>query len=193
MTQPPSLRSLLSGIARVADTLAGIVILGVALDHLFALPLPGWGSWRLWGLVPLSLGVWLEASATHAFWTHGHGTPNPESHPARLVVEGPYSWSRHPLYLARHLMLFGSACILASPATAVLTLLLYLVVEFVLIPREEARLAGRFAAEYEAYRRRVSKWVTIRRHQVVSSSGRIPPETSDPPKTHFIGHRKRRS
>src|SRR5213079_721821 len=104
-----------------------------------------------------------------------------------------YSWSRHPLYLARHLMLFGSACILASPATAVLTLLLYLVVEFVLIPREEARLAGRFAAEYEAYRRRVSKWVTIRRHQVVSSSGRIPPETSDPPKTHFIGHRKRRS
>ena len=87
MTQPPSLRSLLSGIARVADTLAGIVILGVALDHLFALPLPGWGSWRLWGLVPLCLGLWLEASATHAFWTHGHGTPNPESHPARLVVE----------------------------------------------------------------------------------------------------------
>ena len=163
MTQPPSVRLLLSGVIRVANTLAGIVILGIALDRLLALPLVGWGLWRLLGAIPLVLGLALETAGTRAFWKYGHGTPNPVAHPERLVTEGPYAWSRHPLYLARHLILLGAAWILASPATLVLTILLFLIVESVMIPREEARLAARFAEHYEAYRKRVSKWVTVRR------------------------------
>ena len=163
ITEPPSVRVLLSGIVRVANTLTGIVVLGIALDRLLPLPFLGWGLWRLWGVLPLVLGLTLETAGTLAFWKHGHGTPNPVAHPERLVTEGPYSWSRHPLYLARHLILLGAAWILASPAILVLTVLLFLIVEFVMIPREEARLAARFAEQYEGYQKRVSKWITVRR------------------------------
>src|SRR2546422_708948 len=119
--------------------------------------------WQLWGLVALTLGLVLEAAGTHAFWKYGSGAPNPVAHPSRLVTEGPYAWSRHPLYLARHLILLGAALLLASPSTLALTVLLFIVVETIMIPREEGRLAARFAEPYADYRTRVSKWVTVRR------------------------------
>src|SRR6266705_3931941 len=101
MEARPSIRILVAGIIRVASTLAGIIILGVAFDLL--LTLPPWipDPWRLLGLVPVTLGVIIEVAGTLAFWKHGAGTPNPVGHPQRLVTQGPYSWSRHPLYLAR--------------------------------------------------------------------------------------------
>jgi len=154
------IRALVSGAIRVANTLAGIVLLGIALDWILGLQLPM--DWKLLGFVPLVLGIALEASGTRAFWRYGRGTPNPEAHPERLVTEWPYSWSRHPLYLARHLILIGFALLLGSLSILVLTAILFIVVERVMIPREEGRLAVRFGEPYETYRSRVSKWVTLR-------------------------------
>jgi len=148
---------------RVACTLAGIVVLGIAFDRLFAVPIWMNGLWQTFGFVPLVLGLSLEASATYALWEHGRGTPNPDAHPKKLVTHGPYSWSRHPLYLARHLILVGCAWLLGSPSIVLLTLALFLLVHFVMIPREESRLATRFAQPYEAYQERVAKWVTLPR------------------------------
>ena len=163
MEQSPSIRLLLSGIARVAYTIAVIVFVGVIIDRLLVLPAWVEGPWRLLGFLPLLLGVTLEAAGTYAFWKYGRGTPHPAGHPNQLVTKGPYSWSRHPLYLARHLVLLGAAWLLGSPSVLVLTFLLFLVVQFVMIPREERRLSGRFAESYEEYRRRVSKWGSLRR------------------------------
>jgi len=154
---------LVSGIVRVASTLAGICVLGVAFDLLFGLPRFISGPWRLFGFLPITVGIALESAGTFAFWKYGEGTPNPDAHPPRLVVEGPYSWSRHPLYLARHLALIGAAWVLSSLSILVLTFLLFLVVQEVMIPREEQRLAVRFGKPYDEYRSRVSRWVTLRR------------------------------
>jgi len=158
MEEPPSVRILVSGIARVGYTLILIVLFGVVFDHVLSLSTWVFGPWRLIGWLPLSVGVALEASGTRAFWRHGRGTPNPIAHPSDLVIQGPYAWSRHPLYLARHLMLVGVAWLLGSFSILGLTFLLFLVVQFILIPREEARLAARFGESYEEYRRRVSTW-----------------------------------
>jgi len=163
MPESPPIGFLASGIVRVASTLVGIVLLGFSFDRILGLPIWIGRPWQLWGLVPLTLGLVLEAAGTHAFWKHGGGAPNPVAHPSRLVTEGPYAWSRHPLYLARHLILLGAALLLASPSTLALTVLLFIVVETIMIPREEGRLAARFAEPYADYRTRVSKWVTVRR------------------------------
>jgi protein-S-isoprenylcysteine O-methyltransferase Ste14 len=163
MTESRSVCLLLPGFLRVGSTLAGIVLLGIAFDALIAIRLPLEWPWTLFGLVAFALGIALEAAGTRAFWTHGHGTPAPETHPERLVTRGPYAWSRHPLYLARHLMLLGLALFLASPSIVVLTVLLFILVESVLIPREEARLAARFTGPYEEYRSQVGRWITVRR------------------------------
>lgn len=163
MTQSPSRWFLASGSIRVAFTLMGIAILGIAIDRLLFLPVWNEGPWRLLGLVPLVLGIALEAAGIHAFWRHGRGTPHPLGHPERLVTQGPYSWSRHPLYVARHFMLLGAAVLFGSLSILALTIGLFLLVHSVMIPREEARLAARFGDLYEEYRRRVSRFVTLRR------------------------------
>jgi len=163
MEARPSIPILIAGIIRVASTLAGIIILGVAIDLLLMLPHWPPDSFRLLGFVPITLGVILEVAGTLAFWTYGSGTPNPVTHPQRLVTLGPYSWSRHPLYLARHLVLLGASWLFGSPSILVLTFFLFVVVERVMIPREEQRLSDRFGPLYEEYRARVSRWVTIRR------------------------------
>ena len=161
-SESPPVRALASGIFGVAYTLAGIIAVGIILDHLLGLPMWVDGLWRLLGAVPIVSGVALEASGTSAFWKHGKGTPNPIAHPSQLVTRGPYSWSRHPLYLARHLILLGFSWLLGSPSILMLTVLLFLLVQLVLIPREEGRLAARFGGPYADYRNQVSKWVNLR-------------------------------
>jgi protein-S-isoprenylcysteine O-methyltransferase Ste14 len=165
MSGSRTFRALLAGLLRVASTLAGIVLLGIAFDALLEIRLPHDLPWTLLGLVAFGAGIVLEAEGTRALWTHGHGTPAPETHPERLVTEGPYAWSRHPLYLARHVMLLGLALILASPSIVVLTVLLLFLVQSVIIPREEARLAARFTGLYEEYRGRVGQWFTVHRRR----------------------------
>lgn len=162
MTERPSVRTLISGLSRVATTIAGIVLLGIAFDRLLGIRLPGGWPLRALGLVAFAIGLALETAGTRAFWIYGSGTPAAESHPKKLVTDGPYSWSRHPLYLARHLMLLGLAGLLESPSILLLTAVLFILVQFVMIPREEARLATRFDGLYEDYRKRVGKWITVR-------------------------------
>jgi len=159
----PSVRVLASGIVGVGYTLLGIIVVGIILDHLLALPVWAGGVWQLLGGVPVVLGLALEAAGTYAFWTYGKGTPNPVAHPSQLVTRGPYSWSRHPLYLARHLILLGAAWLLGSPSILILTILLFLVVQIVMIPKEEGRLAARFGEPYAKYRSQVSRWISLRR------------------------------
>ncbi len=161
--EKPPIRVLASGIFGVAYTLAGIIVVGIILDHLLGLPIWLGGLWRWLGAVPIITGLALEAAGTYAFWKYGKGTPNPVAHPSQLVTRGPYSWSRHPLYLARHLILLGFASLLGSPSILILTILLFLLVQIVLIPREEGRLAARFGEPYAEYRSHVSKWASLPR------------------------------
>src|SRR3989442_9934493 len=163
MPESPPIGFLASGIVRVASTLVGIVLLGFSFDRILGLPIWIGRPWQLWGLVPLTLGLVLEAAGTHAFWKYGSGAPNPVAHPSQLVTRGPYSWSRHPLYLARHLILLGAAWLLGSPSILILTILLFLVVQIVMIPKEEGRLAARFGEPYAKYRSQVSRWISLRR------------------------------
>lgn len=157
----PSLRILASGIARVAAVLTAIVLLGAIADFLvppLVLPL---GAWRWMGLPLLAAGLLLESAGTIAFWSQGRGTPHPAGAPQQLVRVGPFKHSRNPLYLARLMVLAGAAILLASGGTLLLTALLFLAIEFWLLPQEEARLRSRFGADYEEYCRTVPRWVAL--------------------------------
>jgi len=159
---PASRRVLAIGVVKVASVLAGMIFVGVLIDQVLSLrPLLN-DPWRWSGLGPLIVGILLEAEATMVFWVHGQGTPNPAAAPSSVVDRGPYAHSRNPLYLARLLLLVGVACIVGSPSLLAIAFLLFLGLEFYLIPREESRLRTRFGQAYDAYCGRVHRWINVR-------------------------------
>ena len=109
------LRALLWASPATVVYLVLIPFAALAVDRWLALPsLPRWCLWP--GLVLLSAGlagvlwtVWLLAVV-------GHGTPNPMAPPQRLVVRGPYRYSRNPMMLAAWSTGLGLALALGSPA-----------------------------------------------------------------------------
>lgn len=88
------------------------------------------------------------------------GTPLPTNQtPQRIVQDGPYGWSRNPIYLAMTLLHLGIALWVNS-----LWLLLALAITFGVmvvgvILREERYLAARFGEEYLSYKARVRRWL----------------------------------
>ncbi len=78
---------------------------------------------------------------------------------ALLVRQGAYRFSRNPMYVGLLAILagLGLACQSAWMALSALPMALYLGLH--VIPREEAYLARRFGADYEAYRRAVRRWL----------------------------------
>lgn len=162
MKDEPSPEALVTGIGAVIAVLATIIVAGTILDVVFQLPkviLPLWDA--LWIFLAI-LGAIVEGRATFLLWTLGKGTPNPKEPPRRLVIDGVYRHSRNPLYLARLLILAAFVILLGSLGILLLTLALFLGLQFAVLPREEKRLELRFGRDYLEYRRRVSRWITIR-------------------------------
>lgn len=159
MTLSNRARNLLTGIAKVSLVLLLFVALGLALDVLMHLPGLPLGDARWTGFLVLGLGLYLETRATRAFWLLGEGTPNPVDPPTRLVDRGPYKYTRNPLYLARMGILLGFSLLLASTGVLLLSLGLFLFLQFSLVPEEERRLREKFGHPYEAYCERVPRWV----------------------------------
>ncbi|WP_201346163.1 methyltransferase family protein [Pragia fontium] len=76
-----------------------------------------------------------------------------------LVVNGLYGFSRNPMYLALALLLLSVCLYLANPWTALGVLFFVLfITRFQIIPEEKA-LTEEFGERYQAYRKRVRRWL----------------------------------
>ena len=97
-----------------------------------------------------------------AFWgfaVRGRGTPLPIDPPKKLVVEGPYRVVRNPMYWSVALVMLGEAAVFHSFALAELVAAFAVgVIVFVLL-YEEPALRRKFGEEYEAYSKRVPRWL----------------------------------
>jgi protein-S-isoprenylcysteine O-methyltransferase Ste14 len=76
-----------------------------------------------------------------------------------LVTTGPYTFTRNPMYVSLALLTLAFALFLNTWWIAVLLVPALLAVRrFVIVP-EEKYLRRHFGAEYEAYSRRVRRWL----------------------------------
>ncbi len=76
-----------------------------------------------------------------------------------LVCGGFFAHSRNPMYLGNILLLSGLAVVYNSPWTYLIGLPLFFGAILAIVHVEEHFLAERFGIEYEAYRRRVNRFL----------------------------------
>lgn len=133
-------------------------VVGLALNQVAPWSL-GRAPALLWvGAVLAVIGLWFAGGAALLFRQAGTNL-DPGTHARALVTQGPYRWSRNPIYVG---MTLGYAGI--SIAThdawplALLAIVLPLVHYGVILP-EERYLADRFGPEYVRYRERVRRWL----------------------------------
>jgi protein-S-isoprenylcysteine O-methyltransferase Ste14 len=111
-----------------------------------------------WLLVAVGAALYL----TCAFWgfaLHGRGTPAPIDPPKKLVVEGPYRIVRNPMYWSVVSVMLGEALAFRSLVLAQIGCVVFACAVLFVMVYEEPILRTKFGAEYEAYCRRVPRWL----------------------------------
>ena len=136
--------------------LAGIGLKRLApLDPAFGFPAPT----RYWvGGAIVAAAVLLAAWPIVLFRKSGQsplpGTPTP-----RMVVHGPYRFTRNPMYLHMVLLCIGAGIVVNNFWMLLLTpLCAWILHRFAVLP-EEAYLERKFGAGYLAYKQRVRRWL----------------------------------
>lgn len=79
--------------------------------------------------------------------------------PLALVTEGPFRYSRNPIYLGFVLILLGVAILLGSFIVFVAPVAMFVTMEGMFIPYEEQLLTETFREKYLDYKKAVRRWL----------------------------------
>jgi protein-S-isoprenylcysteine O-methyltransferase Ste14 len=79
--------------------------------------------------------------------------------PDKLVIHGPFSYTRNPMYLGFLLTLLGVCILLGALSPFVALIIFFLIVDYWYIPLEESMCEEEFGQDYQDYKRRVRRWL----------------------------------
>jgi len=118
--------------------------------------LPAWLAG--FGVLLVLGGLILNGLAMDAF--RRSGTPmDPDREPTALVQDGPYRWTRNPMYIGGILILCGLVFLVDELRSAVVVPLYVLLVARSFVPSDERRMRARFGGAWSDYTRRVRRWI----------------------------------
>lgn len=119
-----------------------------------------WPAWlRVAGVVLIAAGVAVLADVFARFTREGRGTPSPAAPAQELMRAGSFGIVRHPMYVATATMIAGEALAFAQPVLLVGAAAYLGAMATLSAVVEEPRLARRYGAAYDAYRRDVPGWI----------------------------------
>lgn len=133
-------------------------LVALALERYVPLPQPPAGLFRALGVLFVVVALGLIVASFRHFRAAGTSVV-PVRPTTALVVGGPYSFTRNPMYLGLLLLYAGLAGLFGLVWPLLLgPVLVWVVGEWVIGP-EERYLAEKFGDEYHRYRDRVRRWV----------------------------------
>lgn len=135
----------------------GMMVLGWLLNFLRPAPVLSASLARgiAIGLVVLSLAL---ALACYRMMQRAGTSVLPARPTTALVTGGPYRWTRNPIYLAEMGVYLAVACWINGLAPFLLFPVLFFLLDWGVVRREETYLSTRFGDEYRAYLRQVRRW-----------------------------------
>jgi protein-S-isoprenylcysteine O-methyltransferase Ste14 len=125
---------------------------------------PGLNTLPVWQTRPIGLIV-IVASLALLFWAilqfrfaNTQLLPNSETNNA-LVANGVFAITRNPMYLGMTLFCIGGALWFGRPLMLLAPVLMFAVANWVFIPFEEAKMRRQFGDAFDAYTKRVRRWI----------------------------------
>ncbi len=130
---------------------------GVGIEWTWPSSLLSWPWTLLAGTVLVGGGSILFGAALWTMRQRGKH-PSHSDEPPELITDGPFRYSRNPVYVGHSLMHVGGSFLIDSvwPLVMLVPVLLYL---RRVIKREEARLVTLFGDEYDRYCQNVRRWL----------------------------------
>lgn len=105
-------------------------------------------------LLAVVLGVWALRTLKD-----GQTTVLPHRCASHLVTNGPYRYTRNPIYLAHTLAMAGLGILLEMPWLLPAAVAAVIVTTLVAVRREELHLLSRFGCDFERYCRSTARWI----------------------------------
>lgn len=136
----------------------GALIVGIALQYFW--PLHLWRAWpaRILGLLPMLIGAIMLRGAFMSMKRAGTNV-RPNKPTTAIVSDGPYHFSRNPIYLG-NMMIYVGLALLFNMMWPLLTLIpSLLILHWGVVLPEEQYLEAKFGEAYLAYKSSVRRWI----------------------------------
>ena len=140
---------------------AGAALVALGLQALLPLPWPA-GVWAaalaMLGLLLAAAGLALDLATILAF-RHHRTTVLPHRGATSLITDGPFRYSRNPIYVGNTLVVAGAGLAFGVAWLLPAALAGALATQKLAISREEQHLALRFGKDWQDYAARTPRWL----------------------------------
>ena len=136
----------------------GFILAGLALEYVWPEPLLAEGLQYGLGAGLIAL-AFLIAIPAFVQFSRAKTHVDPYKPVTAIIRQGPFRWTRNPLYLGMVIVQLGVAATVDGLWIAVLVIPTILVINIGVIAREERYLERKFGEEYLAYKAAVRRWV----------------------------------
>jgi len=135
-----------------------VLLVGAGAHFLHPLPLSPRLPARVAGALLACTAACIVLTARAAMARAGTNV-NPSLPATAIVSDGPFRFTRNPMYLSLCLLNLGIALLWCDLVSVLLTAVLAAVLHYGVIVREERYLERKFGDAYSAYRGRVRRWL----------------------------------
>jgi len=137
-----------------------IIYLLLAIGLHFVLPITKLihSPYNYIGILLIGIGIWLNIWADGLF-KKKTTTVKPFEKSAYLIEEGPFLFSRHPMYLGMVAILLGVAVLLGSITCFIAPVGFFITMNVAFIWHEEKALKETFGQRFIDYKKRVRRWL----------------------------------
>lgn len=111
------------------------------------------------GILLFVIGAAVLLDCIIRFAIQGQGTLSPADPTRKLVISGMYRYSRNPMYWGVMMMLIAEALFFESSNLWIYAAFIFIAFYLFILIFEEPRLRKDFGEEYEAYRKKVRRWL----------------------------------
>lgn len=109
--------------------------------------------------VALAVGYVIIFLSALAAFRRAHTTLIPNRPATAFVTDGPYRWTRNPMYVSLALLYLALALWMNSWWAVLMVIPVLLVINGAVIAREERYLGSAFPEQYAEYRARTRRWI----------------------------------
>ena len=117
------------------------------------------GTFRIFGVIPMAIGLAIYFRCAWDFASTGKGTPAPIDPPKHLVARGLYRYVRNPMYVGVLLTLLGEAWFFSSWTLAIYAAIVITWQHLFVVFYEEPALKRKFGESYSDYLARTPRWI----------------------------------